>query len=529
MKGERPMLNRKLERDNAWKFADEIEKLLNNAPKQDGGQLLAKLQEWRESGMLAPAPSAARTVLQLYADWMAEYVCEKSQAPEKNPEDWKFPTQEMLESTPDLPKEFAKLFQENGDYAQYGRAVYETHQATRRLFRAAAAYAALRPGKKAAGDAAPEFQAMKQAADGVKELPMTFDVYSNQISPVERYARALSRNGRWQQQTSGTWRVPVEILQECGSPQEATLITLIYYRHLAGIQKVEGGFTDFYRIPQAETGIYLAGRDQPAAVQKLVEQVQQQQTAYERARNEHAEAHRRKHLRFTQLSLGPGDAKTYLAAISQAAFNAFQSCNKPEAKREDYLEISEEKPRDALEKLAEKPEEFEGSEGIKDFMTAAQYAGKVEHTVILAALKQRLDLEIWTPTWKNQQAKPAGPFRNASATWVLRLVMAAHWLANGQREEKAAVEPKELTALLETEDAFDQLERAKGEVFWWKPHYQMTLGREQTEDGKTRLYYRIFKKQKKQKPETAPEGPEGPCEAAEVPGDNLPPQKGGTV
>jgi len=387
------MLNRKLERDNAWKFAEEIENLLNNTQEQDGGKLLKKLQEWRESGMLAPAPSAARTVLQLYADWMAEYVCENFPAPEK-PEDWKFPEQEMLESAPDpdFPKKFAKLFQ--GDCiqygVQYGRAVYETHQATRRLFRAAAAYAALRPGKKAAGDAAPEFQAMKQAADGVKELPMTFDVYSNQISPVERYARALSRNGRWQEPTPGKWRVPVKILQECGSPQEATLITLIYYRHLKDVPTVKGGFTDFYRIPQAETGIYLAGRDQPAAVQKLVEQVQQQQTAYERARNEHTEAHRRKHLRFTQLSLGPGDAKTYLAAISQAAFNAFQSCNKPEAKREDYLEISEEKPRDALEKLAEKPEEFEGSEGIKAFMTAAQYAGTAKHNVILAALKQRL-------------------------------------------------------------------------------------------------------------------------------------------
>lgn len=519
------MLNRKLERDNAWKFAEEIEKLLNNAPEQDGGQLLKKLQEWRESGKLAPAPSAARTVLQLYADWMAEYVCENFPVHEK-PEDWDLPRPAELEENPDLPKEFAKLFRADGDYAQYGRAVYETHLATRRLFRAAAAYAALRPGKKAAGDAAPAFQAMKQAADGVKELPMTFDVYSNQISPVERYARALSRNGRLQQQPPGKWRVPVEILQECGSPQEATLITLIYYRHLAGIQKVEGGFTDFYRIPQAETGIYLAEKDQTAAVQKLVAQVQRQQTAYERARNEHAEVRRRKHLRFTQLSLGPGDAKTYLAAISQAAFNAFQSCNKPEAKREDYLEISEEKPRDALEKLAEKPEKFEG---VKDFMTAEQYAGKAEHNVILAALKRELGVESWDPGWKNQQAKPAGPFRNASATWVLRLVMAAHWLKNGQSEKRTEIKPQELTALLETKDAFRKLERAKRQVFWRETPYQMTLGREQTKDGKTRLYYRIFEKQEKQKPETAPEGPEWPCEPAEVPGDDLPPQEGGAV
>ena len=107
--------------------------------------------------------------------------------------------------------------------------------------------------------------------------------------------------------------------------------------------------------------------------------------------------------------------------------------------------------------------------------------------------------------------------------------MAAHWLKNGKSEKRTEIKPEELTALLETEDAFDQLERAKGQVFWRESPYQMTLGREKTEDGKTRLYYRIFEKQKKQKPETAPEGPEGPCEAAEAPGDNLPPQKGGTV
>ena len=518
------MLNRKLERDNAWKFAGEIEKLLNNPPEQDGGRLLAKLREWRESGKLAPSPSATRTVLQLYADWMAEYVCENFPAPEK-PEDSKFPTPEELEKTPDFPKEFAKLFQENGEYAQYGRPVYETHQATCRLFRAAAAYAALRPGKKGGKDAAPAFQAIRQAADGVKELPMTFDVYSNKISPMERYARALSRNGR-QEKEPGTWRVPVKILRDCGSPEEATLITLIYYRHLTGIRQVKHNFTDFYRVPQAETGVYLAGRDQTAAVQKLVEQTRRQQVGYEKARNKGAARDkRRKHLRFTQLSLGPGDAKTYLAAISQEAFEAFRSCNKKGAKREDYLEISEEKPRAVLEALAEKPEKFEG---VKGFMTAEQYAGKAEHSDILAALKRELSVEIWDSTWKNQQAKPAGPFRNASATWVLRLAMAAHWLKNGKGEEKTEVAPNDLTALLEQADAFNQLERAKREVFWREPPYQMTLGHAEREQGK-RLYYRIFEKQEEQKPETTPEGPEGVCKAAEAQTGNLPPQEGGTV
>lgn len=492
------MLNRKAEAEKAIKFADEVAQALMNGT--DENPVLAVLQKYRREDSLAVVPTEAHAVSQIYADMIAEYYVLSKDERELTED-------ELAQLDHAYKAAFDNLL--TGDYQKYRRGVYSTLTAYLRLRDALKAYELLKSGSKSkdAPDAEPSAEQIRQAVDSVrkslkKQRMMTFDVMDNMIAPLERYARArsvLMPEGELAD-SAKEWRIPVDVCLNAASAAEAALLAILYYRHRP--EKPEK-YTDYYPVFLRDVGIYIANQNQGEAVKALIdapvpemydtdadfsapepEQVgadlltdilhpaeDASSTASAKKPNKRIKA---VYLKFHQIPF-PGNHTQTMVAIKQEAVEKFVVCNKKGADKGTYITVTGEKPRELLHSVEHLRMALELYEDymltVYDRNNDSTWADWISSNgeFVQKILRHRLQSEFKDSDLKSEGFKNLKMYTRSSAKWVLKFMLAAHWLqlSDAERGKPQTVTLDDLTALLSgnPDEVFNKLEDVKWDAF----------------------------------------------------------------
>ena len=472
------MNNRRREASDAVAFAEAMAEAAASGTEQENQRLLKVLQDYRRRDVLAIVPTSAMDLRQHYADLIAEHVVASGDAGQGGD-----PFQQV--DAPAREKFTALLGGEGNEYAAHAASACRTHALYCRFAEAAAAYALLKPGRKSAADAEPTEAAILAAMERERsvEKAVTFDVYSNMVSPIERYARALSMSP---QESLERVRIPVALLS-CTSAEEANnadgaadgskkavhaeeiaLATMLYYRYKPDV--IEGKYTDHYPIAVREIGAYLADRDQAKAVSRLMAKPRL--------------------LRFHELYFaGRGDQERRLmVALKKWVVDEFKSCNKFEAKANAYMEVELTTPRALVNEIRNEIRRGEQERKLltsfltrnNDSVNYVPWEDKKEE--LLEVLKNQLNMHLKDIPEKGcrgmseSRQKPFDRARDTGA-YIMKLCMTACFVnSKDDAWKERSVKLDDLRGVLdqETEKVFRDLESARTRVF--DGHMRMSYG-----------------------------------------------------
>ena len=472
------MNNRRREASDAVAFAEAMAEAAASGAEQENQRLLKVLQDYRRRDVLAIVPTSAMDLRQHYADLIAEHVVASGDAGQGGD-----PFQQVDDHARE--KFTALLGGEGNKYAAHAASACRTHALYCRFAEAAAAYALLKPGRKSAADAEPSEEAILAAMERERrvEKAVTFDVYSNMVSPVERYARALCRPA---QEALERVRIPITLLS-CASAEESddadgsaagskkairseeiALAAMLYYRYRP--DAVDGKYTDHYPIAVREIGAYLAERDQAKAVGRLMLKPRL--------------------LRFQELYFaGRGDQERRLmVALKKWVVDEFKCCNKPEARANAYMEVELTAPRALVNGI--RNEIGRGAQArrlLTSFLTrnsgSADYVPwEDEKAVLLEVLKDQLNTylkDIPAKGCRGMSESRQKPFDRARDTGacVMKLCMSACFVkSRDDAWDDQSVGLDDLRNVLnqEQDEVFQDLESARARVF--DGHMRMSYG-----------------------------------------------------
>lgn len=484
------MINRSREAIDAIGFAEAL-------ANPGEGKRLDVLQQYRQSDALALVPSSAMDLRQHYADLIAEYVAAKGAAEDNDPE-----AERIRDFGEDFEEKFRALFGEGTEYHQYGGAVFRTHELYCKFAEAAAAYALLRPGVKGAPDAVPAEEAIlnAMAQERARKKPLTFDVYANMISPMERYARAKSMpppadceqvriprsllamvsdadeasrldDTAAQDDTdalAGMQEIAAPTAEDAARkkssgkktvcPEELALAAMLYYRHRP---KAVGRRTEFFPVAVREAGAYLTNGDQAKIIGKL---------------REHARLLIYNEIYF----VGRGNQeRQIMVALKQMAVNQFEACNKDDARRDTYFEITADKPRAIVDAIrTENQREMQDRKLLVSYLTrnkdSESYVPWAENKDALLKLLQKILekrlVDVLVNGGGNMRSKAQAPFDRVTdpGGCILKLCMAAYVLDLNLTDcVNLEIDPGDLRLFLQEdpETVFWKLERVWTDVF----------------------------------------------------------------